>query len=51
MAATASLKPLAPLKFGYAQARHLLNRAGFGGTLQVTSAPGEGTTIVFDAPL
>ncbi len=32
--ATASLRPLAPQQFGYAQARHLLNRAGWGGTPQ-----------------
>lgn len=34
VAATSSLKPLSPKKFGYAEARHLLNRAGWGGTPQ-----------------
>ncbi|MBL0928237.1 MAG: DUF1800 domain-containing protein [Phycisphaerales bacterium] len=29
---TASLEPIAPAKFGYDQARHLLSRAGFGGS-------------------
>ncbi len=29
---TASLEPIATDRFGYAEARHLLNRAGFGGT-------------------
>ncbi len=29
---TSSLKPISPAAFGYDQARHLLNRAGFGGT-------------------
>ena len=38
MPATASLKPLAAGRFGYAQARHLLNRAGFGGTPQQIGA-------------
>jgi hypothetical protein len=34
MAATSSIKPLAPQNFGPAQAHHLLNRAAFGGTRQ-----------------
>lgn len=29
---TTSLRPIAPERFGYAEARHLLMRAGFGGT-------------------
>src|SRR5262245_25839292 len=32
MAINTSLQALEPRKFGYSQAQHLLNRAGFGGT-------------------
>lgn len=38
MALNPTLKPLASERFGYEQARHLLNRAGFGGTPQQVGA-------------
>jgi len=38
MATTPSLQPLPDREFGYLQAQHLLNRAGFGGTARQISA-------------
>ena len=38
MTAVSSLNPIQPGKFGFLQARHLLNRAGFGGTAQQINA-------------
>ena len=36
--ATPSLRPISPKRFGFDEARHLLNRAGFGGTRQQIEA-------------
>ena len=38
MAVSTSLSPIDPKRFGFAEAQHLLNRAGFGGTLAQIAA-------------